>query len=55
MWDLPGPRVEPLSPSSAGGFLTTGPPGKSYIMVRRGLEEVELMIQPSVLHKVMEN
>ena len=29
MWDLPGPGTEPVSPASAGGFLTTGPPGKS--------------------------
>ena len=30
MWDLiPRPGIEPLSPVLAGGFLTTGPPGKS--------------------------
>ena len=29
MWDFPGPRVKPLSPALAGGFLTKGPPGKS--------------------------
>ena len=28
MWDLPGPGLEPTSPSLAGGFLTTAPPGK---------------------------
>ena len=28
MWDLPGPGLEPVSPASAGGFLTTVPPGK---------------------------
>ena len=28
MWDLPGPGLEPVSPASAGGFLTTAPPGK---------------------------
>ena len=28
MWDLPGPRIEPMSPASAGGFFTTEPPGK---------------------------
>ena len=28
MWDLPGPGTEPVSPASAGGFLTTEPPGK---------------------------
>ena len=29
MWNLPGPGTEPVSPASAGRFLTTGPPGKS--------------------------
>ena len=29
MWDLPGPGIEPVSPSLAGVFLTTAPPGKS--------------------------
>ena len=28
MWDLPRPGLEPMSPSLAGGFLTTVPPGK---------------------------
>ena len=30
-WDLPRPGMEPVSPppALAGGFLTTGPPGKS--------------------------
>ena len=28
-WDLPRPGMEPVSPASVGGFLTTGPPGKS--------------------------
>ena len=28
MWDLP--RLEPLSPALAGGFLTTAPPGKPF-------------------------
>ena len=27
--DLPRPGIEPMSPGLAGGFLTTGPPGKS--------------------------
>ena len=26
MWDLPGPRIKPLSPALAGRFLATGPP-----------------------------
>ena len=29
MWDLPGPGLKPVSPTLAGGFLTTAPPGKS--------------------------
>ena len=29
MWDLPGPGLEPVSPTLADGFLTTVPPGKS--------------------------
>ena len=28
-WDLPRPRVEPMSPVLAGRLLTTAPPGKS--------------------------
>ena len=28
MWDLPRPRLEPVSPALAGGFSTTAPPGK---------------------------
>ena len=28
MWDLPGPGLKPVSPTLAGGFLTTVPPGK---------------------------
>ena len=26
--DLPNPEIEPTSPALAGGFFTTGPPGK---------------------------
>ena len=28
-----GPGIEPVSPALAGGFLTTGPPGKSEVSV----------------------
>ena len=31
MWDLPGPRLEPVSLALASGFLTTEPPGKSQV------------------------
>ena len=29
MQDLPGSGIKPMSPVLVGGFLTTGPPGKS--------------------------
>ena len=28
-WDLPRPRIKPVAPALAGGFLTAGPPRKS--------------------------
>ena len=30
MWSLPGPGVGLVSSASAGGFVSTLPPGKSY-------------------------
>jgi len=30
MWDLPEPGMEPMVLALAGGFLTTGPPGKPF-------------------------
>ena len=30
MWHPPRPGIEPVSLELAGGFLTTGPPGKSF-------------------------
>ena len=30
MWDLPRPGIEPVSSALADGFLTTGPPEKSF-------------------------
>ena len=30
MWDLPGPGIEPVSPTLGGGLLSTAPPGKSF-------------------------
>ena len=32
MWDLPGSGIEPLSLALAGGFFTTEPPGKAYLL-----------------------
>ena len=29
MWNIPGPGIELTFPALVGGFLTTGPPGKS--------------------------
>ena len=34
MWDLPRPGIEPVSPALAGGFLTTGQPGKSSLLLK---------------------
>ena len=31
MWDIPRPKVQPVSPALAGGFFITDPPGKSNI------------------------
>ena len=31
MWDLPRPRLEPVSPALAGRFSTTAPPGKPHL------------------------
>ena len=33
MWDLPGPGLQPVFPASAGGFLTTAPPGKPHVYI----------------------
>ena len=37
MWDLPGPGIKPVSAALAGGFLTAGPPGKSYFVLLNSL------------------
>ena len=29
-WELPGPGIELVAPALAGGFSTSGPPGKSW-------------------------
>ena len=33
MWDLPRPGIEPTLPALAGGFLTTGAPGKPWLAI----------------------
>ena len=35
MWSLPGAGIKPLFPALAGGFLITGPPGKSNCILLR--------------------
>ena len=37
VWNLPGPEIKPVYPALAGGFLTIGPPGKSYTYISRGV------------------
>jgi len=36
MWDLPGPEIKPESPALTGGFFTTGPSGKSLLLLLTG-------------------
>ena len=36
MWNLPGPRIKPVSPALTGGFITTEPPGKSGAVLNFG-------------------
>ena len=31
MWNFPRPGIEPKSPALAGGFLSSDPPGKTYL------------------------
>ena len=33
LWDLPRPGTEPMSPTLAGGFLSTEPPGKPNMVI----------------------
>ena len=38
MWDLPRPRIEPVTPAFAGGFMTTEPPGEApYSTLNSGM------------------
>ena len=37
--DLPDPGIEPLSPVLAGGFFTTEPSGKPYVVYNRSAME----------------
>ena len=44
MWDLPGPGLEPVSPTLAGGFLTTAPPGKPGLPFFVGLHLISDLV-----------
>ena len=37
MWDLPRPRIKPMSPALTGGFFTIEPPGKTPKMIHINL------------------
>ena len=37
MWNLSGPGIEPISPTSAVGFLSIAPPGKSKTLLKNSL------------------
>ena len=34
IWDVPGPGIEPMVPTLAGGFLSTAPPKKSCLFFK---------------------
>ena len=40
MWDFPGAEIEPVSPALAGGFLDTGPPGRSQKGFRKSVNSL---------------
>ena len=49
MWYPPGPRIKPMSPELAGGFLTTGPPAKHqsvFWTARRSNQSILKEINP---------
>ena len=46
MWDLPGPGLESMSSALAGGFLTTVPPGKPYVLHYNQLSRKKLQDIP---------
>ena len=47
MWDLPASGIEPVSLALQGGFLTTGPPGKSEVHFYSGKK----LTSPKILLK----
>ena len=44
VWDSLGPGIEPACPALAGGFLTTGPPGRSQPYVQP-FEELQIVFR----------
>ena len=50
--DLPDPGIEPTSPTSAGRFFTSEPPGKSPSWGSRA--EINQSIHPSLHHSVLQ-
>ena len=48
MWDPSKPRVEPVSPALAGGFLPTMPPGKSRVHFSEQCREVGKVVHIGV-------
>ena len=49
MWNPPRSGIKPMSSSLAGGFLTTGPPGKFYIFL---FLFFSIMVYHRILNKV---
>ena len=45
MWDLSGPGIEPVSHVLAGGFLTTGPPGKPCSSAFKCLRKIYSLVR----------
>ena len=46
---VPGPGIEPMSPALEGGFLTTGPPGKSLYGILEGIKWDKACENPSTV------
>ena len=43
------PGIEPMSPALEGGFLTTGPPGKSLYGILEGIKWDKVCENPSTV------
>ena len=46
VWNPPRPGIAPVSPALTGGFLTTGPTGKSQILVDYNTMDPTFLVQP---------